>query len=283
LVSITPGGALPPLFAVPGIGGNVLCFADLAHELGLEQPFFGLQSLGLDGACEPLEAVDEMARQYLRVVRQQQPHGPYYLLGACFGSTVAYEMAHRLVDQGEQVAFLGLLDPSLPSFESERPPVLPSPIWLKRGMALGRFVSRRLKLYREQMRVLGLRERMQFMRKKAQLLREAVDMRDLFRGDRREFFQRRVTESNFRAMRRHRFKPLQGRVPVFIFASGERFDGMSVDARMAWDALSGTSVTYDRVPGKDSGDMLNGDNARVTAALLAVRLRDAPQVASGRS
>jgi hypothetical protein len=120
------------------------------------------------------------------------------------------------------------------------------------------------------------------MRDKAQLLKEAAEMRDLFRGDRREFFQQRVSDTNLRAMRSHRHKPLEGRVAAFdILASEHRFDAMSPNARVAWNALSGTSVTVHRLPAKDSGDMLRGDNARTTAALLAVRLRAARRMTSG--
>lgn len=108
-------------------------------------------------------------------------------------------------------------------------------------------------------------------------------MRDIFRGDRREFLQRRVTDTNLRAMHRHRHRPLEGRVVVVeIFASEPRFDGMSANARLAWNALSGTSVIYHRMPGKDSGDMLQGDNAKVLAALLSARLSDAGRETNAR-
>jgi hypothetical protein len=223
-----------------------------------------------------------MAAQYLHAVRQQQSHGPYYLLGACFGSTVAYEMAHQLVNAGEEVAFLGLLDPSLLNSTSEPRLLVPLPAWLKRGFALGRFVTRRFGHYWQRMRVLEPGERTQYMRHKAQLLRQAVEMRDLFRGDRREFFQQRVTDTNLRAMLRHRHKPLQGRVAAFdILASEHRFDAMSASTRIAWSALSGTSVTYHRLPGRDSGDTLRGVNAVATAALLAARLRTARGLTNG--
>ena len=49
IVSLSTGGTLPPVFAVPGVFGNVVGFEALARELGSEQPFYGLQSVGLDG------------------------------------------------------------------------------------------------------------------------------------------------------------------------------------------------------------------------------------------
>ncbi|MFS8087174.1 MAG: AMP-binding protein, partial [Acidobacteriota bacterium] len=49
LVPIQIAGDLPPFFCVHGLGGHVLEFYDLARHLGPNQPFYGLQSRGLDG------------------------------------------------------------------------------------------------------------------------------------------------------------------------------------------------------------------------------------------
>ena len=112
LIGLTTGGTLPPVYAVPGVYGNVVGLADSARELGPEQPFYGLQSVGLDGGEAPLDSIEEMAALYVAEIRSMQPHGPYVILGACFGATVAYGMARRLLAAGEEVGFLGLLDPT---------------------------------------------------------------------------------------------------------------------------------------------------------------------------
>ena len=62
IVPLRAGGSLPPIFAVPGVFGNVIGLADLARELGSEQPFYGLQSLGLDGGEAPVDSIEEIAR-----------------------------------------------------------------------------------------------------------------------------------------------------------------------------------------------------------------------------
>jgi amino acid adenylation domain-containing protein len=64
------------------------------------------------GAVGP--SVQELARDYIEVIRQQQPKGPYRLVGMSFGGVVAYEVAQQLRAQGEEVAFLALLDAALP-------------------------------------------------------------------------------------------------------------------------------------------------------------------------
>ncbi|EGJ29992.1 MULTISPECIES: alpha/beta fold hydrolase [Moorena] len=112
VVSIQPNGSKPPLFCIHGAGGNVLSFRDLAHYLGSEQPFYGLQSLGLDGKQTPLTTVEDMARCYLQEIRSIQPKGPYFLSGYCFGSKIALEIAQLLRLDGDTVALLALLEPS---------------------------------------------------------------------------------------------------------------------------------------------------------------------------
>jgi thioesterase domain-containing protein/acyl carrier protein len=275
LVPITASGSLPRVFAVPGVGGNVLGFMTLARDLGPEQPFFGLQSVGLDGAREPLERIEQMAAHYLREVREIQPRGPYLLLGACFGATVAFEMTRQLLDAGEEVAFLGLLDPSSLGGDLAGQPTLPLPAWFKRGTALASFVTSRVGHYIKQMRSLDYRQRAQLLSSKLKLVAEIIDKRDLLRGDYRKFHQRRVSAANLRALRRYKHEPLPGGPDVIeIFRSG-RVDRAAVDLGVDWASLMGRSIKYHSVPGKNSGDMLQGEHAKTLATLLSSRLEQA--------
>lgn len=110
LVAIQPGGSRPPFFCMHGAGGNVLIYRDLCRNLGPDQPFYGLQSQGLDSSCPPLTRVEDMAGLYLKEIRKIQPHGPYFLGGYCGGGTIAYEVAQQLRREGEPVALLALFD-----------------------------------------------------------------------------------------------------------------------------------------------------------------------------
>jgi thioesterase domain-containing protein len=93
-----------------GAGGTVLMYRDLSWHLGDNQPFYGLQSQGLDGSCQPLTKVEEMAALYVEEIRRVQSHGPYFLGGYCMGGTVAFEVAQQLRAEGESVALLALFD-----------------------------------------------------------------------------------------------------------------------------------------------------------------------------
>jgi thioesterase domain-containing protein len=115
LVPIETSGDAPPVFAVPGVGGNVLSLRPLSKVLGPNQPFFGLQAVGLDGKRPPLDSVEQTAQVNIAALKTIQPGGPYSLIGHSYGGVVAYEMARILLEQGEGVSSLILLDSIAPA------------------------------------------------------------------------------------------------------------------------------------------------------------------------
>ncbi len=110
VVPIKPAGSKPPLFMVHGVGGNIISFHGLAMRLGPDQPVYGIQAQGLLPGQPALLRLEDMAAEYVRAMREVQPHGPYHFLGYSFGGTVAMEMAHQLRAAGEDVALLSMLD-----------------------------------------------------------------------------------------------------------------------------------------------------------------------------
>ncbi|MEW5986282.1 MAG: amino acid adenylation domain-containing protein [Chloroflexota bacterium] len=120
LVPIQPNGSKPPFFCVHGLGGHVLLFRDLARRLGPDQPFYGLQAVGLDGQEMPHTELKAMAAHYVKEMRSVQPHGPYYIGSLCYGM-IGYEMAQQLRAEGEEVAVLVLFDSFLPVTYYQRP------------------------------------------------------------------------------------------------------------------------------------------------------------------
>jgi amino acid adenylation domain-containing protein len=110
LVPMQPAGSRPPFFCVHGVGGNVVGFHELSQEMKPDYPFYGLQSLGLDGNHACHKRIEEMASHYLNEIRSVQAGGPYHLGGFSLGGLVAYEMASQLAARGEQVGLLVLFD-----------------------------------------------------------------------------------------------------------------------------------------------------------------------------
>jgi len=114
LVPLQPAGTKPPFFCIHPVMGMVLPYAELARQLGNDQPFYGLQPFGLDGQQPPLSSIEEMASYYIQAIRVVQPQGPYYLGGWSFGGLVAFEMAQQLRLAGYEVALLALFDTLAP-------------------------------------------------------------------------------------------------------------------------------------------------------------------------
>ena len=110
LVPVKPGGTEPPLFIVHGLYGNVLDLRRLAGLLETQRPVYALQARGLVAGLPAHRRVEDMARDYIEEIRTVQPHGPYALAGHSFGGLVAFEMARRLVAQGDIVEHVLLFD-----------------------------------------------------------------------------------------------------------------------------------------------------------------------------
>lgn len=119
LVPIQTAGSKPPIFAIPGAGGNVVSLQQLAQALGESQPFYGLQAVGLDGNTPPLGSVEETAAANIAAIRALRPMGPYALIGYSNGGVVAFEMARMLLEQNEKVSSLILLDSLLPEARTD--------------------------------------------------------------------------------------------------------------------------------------------------------------------
>ncbi|MBM0744240.1 amino acid adenylation domain-containing protein [Phormidium sp. CLA17] len=114
LIPLTLGGSKQPFFCVHPMFGVVFPYLELAHYLGSDRSFYGLQPLGLDGKHPPLTQIEAIAAYYIRAIQALQPHGPYFLGGWSFGGLVAFEMAQQLTQAGQQIALLAILDTPAP-------------------------------------------------------------------------------------------------------------------------------------------------------------------------
>ena len=115
LVSIQSQGSRVPFFCVHAVGGQVISYAELSQEMGLEQPFYGLQSPPANFSPESDISIEQMATLYNREIRSVQPVGPYLLSGWSMGGLVAWEMAQQLMKEGETMGLLALMDTTPPS------------------------------------------------------------------------------------------------------------------------------------------------------------------------
>ena len=93
LLPIKPHGTRQPLFCIHDAWGVSWPYSKLIRHAPSEYPIFGVQARNL-AQSEMLPAtIDEMAADYLTIIRQVQPFGPYNLIGWSFGGLVAHTMA----------------------------------------------------------------------------------------------------------------------------------------------------------------------------------------------
>ena len=117
VIRLRTSGSGSPLFCFPGSGGNPHVFQEMAGALPEGHSVYAID---MERLCDLEQdfTVEQLAAFYLDVVRKIQRIGPYYLCGYSFGGLVAYEMAMRLVDEGDSAGLVALLDAPNPALMS---------------------------------------------------------------------------------------------------------------------------------------------------------------------
>jgi thioesterase domain-containing protein len=264
LVPIKADGDHPPLFAVPGNGGNPIGFVHIGRLLEQRRPFYGIESRGLDGTSPPLDRMEDIAADNIRRIKTLLPDGPYFLAGACFGARVAYEMARQLDAAGERVGLLLMLDPSPPFTDGRgRPRVARAGGRDAMRFSTSRFVLDRVVLHARTIAALRGAERRAYLRQKLALVGEILRQRDMFRGDRSELYQRATHEANLRAGRHYIPGSYFGATIVCL--TRDRPVLSNRDYRLDWLKLVPQCGGPIYTAGRDSADMMNLANSYVLA------------------
>jgi thioesterase domain-containing protein len=109
LVRLASGAGTPLFFVHNGLG-FIRFLRPFVDGFRKGRPVYGFESAGIRDGRRPLLSIREMADRYLEELRGVQPRGPYHLAGVCLGSHVAFEMAHRIRADGDEVALLTLVN-----------------------------------------------------------------------------------------------------------------------------------------------------------------------------
>ncbi|BCA95172.1 hypothetical protein TUM19329_15330 [Legionella antarctica] len=110
IIPIKESGRQTPLFFIHPIGGSIFWYKSLEMYLEKEVPLYGLQDPGLEHNELFFKSIEQMASTYIKAIQTIQPHGPYIIGGASFGSTVAIEIAKQLQEMNEKVKAIISLD-----------------------------------------------------------------------------------------------------------------------------------------------------------------------------
>ena len=244
IVPYRKSGTKPPFFCLPGVGGNVLSLRGLATAMSNDQPFYCLQAKGLDGS-DPLRSVEEAAEFYIREMRAIQPKGPYFIGGASFGGSIAFEMARNLREQGEEIGLLALIDAYNFAYGRTRPKTI-------QFYENARFFRRRLTYHIKKMRDVPLRDRVHYLSRRAKSARHYLSQLIAVTGGEslnevlvEGLVQRvgddagvmkerlnRVTEASIDAARTYRPQYYGGEIT--LFKASEQLDSPDNDDALGW-------------------------------------------------
>ena len=167
LVELNPGDSRVPFFCIHSEGGDILEYYELSKYLGVDQPFYGFQPLGMSGEKVEPVSIENMATQYIKAMKQKQPTGPYYIGGYCLGGMISFEMARQLESEGEKIAFIGIISTTTPEYLQN----------YKEGITFSQKLyyklSERMKLELNNLSTLGAKDRTRYFKYKA---RQVLDM-----------------------------------------------------------------------------------------------------------
>jgi len=262
LVAIQPNGSRPPFFCVHGAGGNVVFYLNLARHLGSDQPFYGLQSPGLDGKRAFLTRIEEMAACYVKEVRTRQPKGPYFLGGYCMGGTIALEMAQQLRNQGQEVALLALMDTL--NWANATPNSWRDALQISFQKVV--FHWKNFLLIDNQDKMRFIREKLTVLRNRVQIWSSSASFKNPFRKAPQSLDLARLWHTNDRAMLSYVPKAYAGR--VVHFRPLEQYAKDDVPER-EWDQLAAGGVEKITLPVYPAGMLVEP-----FVSLLAAKLRD---------
>jgi thioesterase domain-containing protein len=256
----------PPFFWMPGTGGNVIYFHDLARALhGQGIPSHGLQATGLDGASEPAQSVAEIAAINLRALREVVPRGPYYLGGHSFGGYVAFEMARQLEQDGEQVAQLVILDTPAPKMGTVEPAEAgQNEDWLLEIVfVLESLYGRSLGLTRENLAGLEWEAQLERLNERMRatgIMPPGTETREI-----------RGLVNVYCTQARMTYQPPAGaKVSNLVLLRASEVKGAKdeADSALGWETYCSGVVEVKKVPGNHL-TMLTGENAKALAATVA--------------
>jgi amino acid adenylation domain-containing protein len=273
LVSIQPQGSRTPFFCVHPVGGQVICYAELSQELGLEQPFYGLQSPPANCFPGSVTSIEQMARLYNQEVMRVQPNGPYLLGGWSMGGLIAFEMARQLREEGQPVGLLALFDTHPSGQQGEGIDATQATDGYRDDVLLARFALDMARLLGKNFgelreRFLQLEWEEQFKLVQETLTREGVLSQAAARKEMTNLFE--AFSRNTVAIDNYLLQSSEQPVVLFVAADSEEPDYL----RKEWILRMGQGIELRRVPG-DHYTMLKKPYVSLLAKLLEHFLAEA--------
>lgn len=108
---------------IPGTGGNIIYFHKLVKQLEASLPCFGIQAIGLNDDLVPLNNIPDIAKAYIKAIKDADLKPPYHFFGHSLGAITVFEIITSL-SKKEDIGQVVLLDMLAPTAKS-KPPEFP--------------------------------------------------------------------------------------------------------------------------------------------------------------
>ncbi len=276
LVPINANGTRPPLFMMHAAGGNVLFYKDLSDRLGIDQPCYGMQAVGLSGHQSAYDRIEDMAAHYIKEIRELRPRGPYFVGGSSVGGLIAYEVAQQLQRSGDEVKLVVLFDTAAPGY----------PVYLgKRSELSLRFLRMKDRVHHhaETIAILEPGKRLSYISAKAIKAKNQVrrtykqTIRKIKRGvlsglGRPLPDALTVTQNAIKtAVGLYRPTPYDGK--LLLFRASKQHRGIQKDDSLGWSKFASDNLEIHEIKG-DHGTLVAEPRVRFAAEIIADRITE---------
>ncbi|GAB3021318.1 hypothetical protein GCM10027051_28220 [Niabella terrae] len=248
LVPIKTTGSRIPIYFIHGGALNILLYKQLEPFLEEDQPFYGVQALGLDGDLTDLKSIETIAASYLSEIMEQNPDGPYILVGYSFGGVVAFEMARQLLAAGKEIRMLGVLDTNVSTNfvpDSRRERVTN---FLKRQVKKSLFIGSNLIRYPREV----LSYQLLFLNRKLNPRYQEEEEEQIYD------YSKEVVRAYQDAYASYRLKPLD--VKIHLFKVKERIYFVDDLEYLGWKKYARNGVEIRNIPGDHKTFLLPPNN-----------------------
>jgi acyl-CoA synthetase (AMP-forming)/AMP-acid ligase II/thioesterase domain-containing protein/acyl carrier protein len=239
------GSGVPLVLIFPGPE-----YLSLVEGLGPDQNVLGIRDIGIERLPVP-HTIEQIASECVARLRRRFPNGPYALGGWCASGIVALEVGRRLEEEGEEVAFVALLD--------ARDIFLPPMNQLRRMVVRSWRFAQRIAFFGSEARSLWQR---------------AADWNTGARDAARRFRELAGDPNGILILPLRRYQPRQWSGRTLHLWAEQRPKGAFRDPEFIWGHLSPAGFIFHEVPG-DHDSMLREPNANAIAEILGEELSKA--------
>ncbi len=117
-IELQPLGERTPIIAI----NNGMLYYKLSQTIGTDRRFLAVQLFDpINPKPLPCRSLEQVAADYVNLIRAARPHGPYILMGLCIAGLIAYEAARQLRLAGERVPLVIMADTWSPNYDVRVP------------------------------------------------------------------------------------------------------------------------------------------------------------------